>query len=43
MAFINKLDNEDTQLMIFTVVIPVIAWWVLSGRKKYSTKGMNNG
>jgi len=37
---INKLDRHDTQFVLLTIGTPLIIWWLMTGRKKYGTKGM---
>ncbi len=35
------MDKHDKQFLLGAILSPLIVWWLLSGRKKYSTKGMN--
>lgn len=35
-----KLDNQDKQFILASIVAPLVIWWFFTGRKKYSTKGM---
>lgn len=37
---ILSLDNSDKQFFIASILVPLIIWWVFTGRKKYSAKGM---
>jgi hypothetical protein len=37
---IRSLDNQDKQFFIASIAIPILLWWVFTGRKKYSAKGM---
>jgi hypothetical protein len=37
---ILKLDTDDRKFFIASIAVPVIVWWLLTGRKKYGTKGM---
>lgn len=34
------LDKTDRQFLATAIVAPLVAWWLLVGRKKYSLKGM---
>lgn len=36
-----SLDSDDKRFFIAAIVVPLILWWVFTGRKKYGTKGMN--
>jgi hypothetical protein len=38
---IRSLDNSDKQFFIASILIPILLWWIFTGRKKYSTKGMH--
>lgn len=38
---IAKLDRHDTQFLMLTVGVPIIIWWMMTGRKKYGSKGMH--
>lgn len=37
---IVKLDRDDTMFVLLSVIAPLLLWWYLTGRKKYSVKGM---
>jgi len=37
---IVKLDGDDKKFFIASILIPIGIWWVFTGRKKYSAKGM---
>lgn len=41
MIHFGEIDSKDKQYLIVAVVTPLIVWWVFTGRKKYSAKGMN--
>jgi hypothetical protein len=34
------MDSSDKQFIVISIVAPLIAWWLLRGRKKYGMKGM---
>jgi hypothetical protein len=34
------IDADDKKFFVMTIVAPVVAWWLLIGRKKYGIKGM---
>lgn len=36
-----KLDAQDKQFFIATILVPLVLWWIFTGRRKYSVKGMN--
>lgn len=38
---ILKLDSSDKQFFIASIVVPIILWWLFTGRKKYGVKGMS--
>lgn len=35
-----KMDSSDKQFMVASVAVPIIIWWVFTGRKKYGVRGM---
>lgn len=35
-----RLDSDDKKFFIASVLVPLILWWVFTGRKKYGMKGM---
>lgn len=34
------LDKSDRQWLVASIIVPIVLWWLFTGRKKYSTKGM---
>lgn len=36
-----SLDAHDKQFFIATILVPIVLWWIFTGRRKYSVKGMN--
>jgi plastocyanin domain-containing protein len=44
MMILNDMDKSDRQFLISTcigsLIAPLLVWWFLTGRHKYSTKGM---
>jgi hypothetical protein len=34
------MDKADKQFFAMSIIAPLVAWWILIGRKKYSIKGM---
>lgn len=38
---IKSLDNSDKQFFLASILVPLIIWWIFTGRRKYSTKGMS--
>jgi hypothetical protein len=36
----KTMDSGDKHLILTVFVVPVVAWWVLIGRRKYSGAGM---
>ncbi len=40
MIKILHMDNSDKQFMIASICVPLLLWWLFTGRKKYGTKGM---
>jgi hypothetical protein len=37
---IARFDKEDTMFLVLSVLIPLILWWMMTGKKKYDVKGM---
>ncbi len=35
-----NFDARDKQFFIATILTPILLWWVFTGRRKYSAKGM---
>lgn len=33
-------DRTDRQFIATAIIAPLVAWWLLVGRKKYGIKGM---
>jgi hypothetical protein len=40
MMKLPSLDRNDKQFFIAAILVPIIMWWVFTGRQKYGTKGM---
>lgn len=36
----RNLDDTDKRFFIATIIVPVIVWWILTGRRRYGVKGM---
>lgn len=34
------LDGEDKKFFIASIGVPILIWWIFTGRKKYGVKGM---
>lgn len=39
-SFWSGLEREDQYMFLSSVLAPIVVWWLLIGRKRYSTKGM---
>lgn len=37
---IVRPDKDDTMFLVLSVGVPLALWWFLTGRQKYSAKGM---
>jgi hypothetical protein len=35
------MDRQDKQFVLGAIVAPLLVWWFITGRRKYSAKGMN--
>jgi hypothetical protein len=35
-----NLDAQDRRFFFASILVPILVWWILTGRKKYSVKGM---
>jgi hypothetical protein len=36
----KAIDTEDKVFLLGALVAPALVWWLFTGRKKYTTKGM---
>jgi len=35
-----KIQDGDKQFLFASIVAPLVLWWIFTGRKRYSVKGM---
>lgn len=36
----HGMDRSDQYMMLTSILIPLVVWWFLIGREKYSMRGM---
>jgi hypothetical protein len=37
----HGLQPEDKKFFVASIVIPIVLWWIFTGSKRYSAKGMH--
>jgi hypothetical protein len=40
MIHIRHMDDSDKKFFVASIVVPIIIWWIMTGRKRYGVKGM---
>lgn len=38
----SGMQSDDKKFFIASIAIPLIVWWVFTGSKRYSVKGMKS-
>ncbi len=36
----RNIDRSDKQFFVASILVPLVIWWVFTGRRKYAAKGM---